>query len=345
MVCNSYNHKRDQRDFHIIMEYFLAPYKGYKTIYIHDLVLDVERVEDRLKLTIQACFMKSGSIPWDFFLCNIQLPSQTIENIQMNNVTNEYWDIYDKLPDAIEYSMVCRGETYIDLSGDPFFDREIIDERVKVNVSFSWIKDYEKYFTQASLPKLDTFKSEMKDFKFDLFFNYSNTYIFENDILNIIYGMRWYDGKISNVKKYSLNVSRPEYRSTLFDHILDIDLEQYPNSYIRGYDLKFSSYNLKELEIKNELNNKLETGPILFNEGYDYNIYNKELIPWSEIKGINYPIENEIRVSGKYFLKINDVSFGLMINEKFSKKELNIDSIKIEKTEFDNLGNFNEIQN
>ncbi len=343
IICNNYNVENHDINTDIIMEYFQFPYKGYKTIYVHDLIFDVERIEDKLKLTIQACFMKSGSIPWDFFLCNVQLPSQTIENIQMHNVTGEYWDIYDKDPDAPAYSMICRGETYIDLSGDPFFDREIIDERVKVNVSFSWNKDYERNFISESLPKLATFKNEMKDFKFDLFFNYSNTYILENDLIEIIYGMRWYDGKITKVKKYSLNISKPKYRSTLFNHILNINLDEYPNSYIRGYDLKLSSNNLKEIDIKNELNRKIETGPILFNEGYDYDIYKKELVPWSEIKGINYPLNNEIRVSGKYFLKINDVSFGLMINEKIDKKDSNFNLVNINKTEFNNLGDFNEI--
>ncbi len=311
--------------------------KNDKNIFIefYNPCLEIQRFEDKIIMRIIIDTSIIGKLEDNYITCNIKTASEEYNNVPAKlyrNYRKGQW--FSKVnPKALfEEPDFLYSEIVIDTNSDLYFNREILDETINMELTFKAdceLMKAQTSYNKALAPKVERLTNQINASKLNASFRFSNTMLFQNE-MKIPSVQRFTDGKLYQEFYYGLNASIAPRNDSFVRDIFQFLPMKSADVIIRGYDLELKPSGSSQLiKIKNRIT-KGVSNAINITEGYDFNPITNEFEETQKFSGINYPYQDDIDMKANVYIKVGNTNMKIVINKIIKQTPIDLTNLSFE---------------
>ena len=324
---------------HLFINSFLNKETNETTmLHLYNPCIELIRLEDKLEIKVILCAGIVGFLNKGFVNTNIRSASEEFKNIPLEfyrNYRKDQWFYKENTAGFFSTPdfFYCKFE--IDTNNDPYFNREILNESINMEMSF-WgdgnRMKKEMFWNPDTDRNVDAFVKELPSIKVPLSFNFSNTMYFQNE-MKIPTAERYTDNELYAEYYYGLNAEIKQRDDSFIRSVFDFQPISTTKVYIRGYDIELSPRNTTEkIKIKNRISREVKNS-IDIMEGYDFNPVTNKFESTEKFKGINYPYQSDIDMKANVYIKVGNTNMKIIVNKPIIQTKFDLSKIQCKKGE------------
>ncbi len=308
------------------------------TINLFNPCIEVVRLEDKLEIKVILCVSIVGNLKRGYANTTIRSASEEFRNIPLDfyhNYRDDQWffkkdtvGLFEK-PDYF----YCKFEMVT--NDDPYFDREIVNENVNMEMTFWADSDRmrrELKRLQDTDECINTFTSELSRIKIPLSFNFSNTLYFSNE-MKIPTAERYTNNELYEEYYYGMNAWIPQRDDSFIRSVFNFQPITTTKVFVRGYDVELSPRNTTEkVKIKNRVSREIKDNVNIL-EGYDFNPVTNKFETTEKFQGINFPFQTDIDMKANVYIKVGNTNMKIIVNKPIIQTKFDLSRIKCVKGE------------